>query len=65
MEYKGVRELVRIRHELRTLAERGDRRTAASLLAEMGRLASRDASEAAAVQPEMHRWRFLFRLGET
>lgn len=62
MEYRDVRELVRIRHELRTLVERGDRGTAASLLERMSTLAARDAAEQAAVQTEMRRWRFVFGL---
>jgi hypothetical protein len=62
MEYRELRELVRIRHELRSLATTGDRDTAASLLHRMRVLASRDAVESAAVQPEVARWQFVFRL---
>jgi hypothetical protein len=62
MEYAELRELVRIRHELRSLATSGDRDTAASLLHRMRVLASRDAIESAAVQTEMLRWQFVFRL---
>jgi hypothetical protein len=63
MEYRELRELVRIRHELRTLAMTGeDRDTAASLLDRMRLLAARDAAEDAAVQPEVRRWQFVFGL---
>lgn len=60
MEYKDVRELVRIRYELRTLVERRDRQMAEPLLERMSLLASRDAVEQAAVGCEMQRWRFVF-----
>jgi hypothetical protein len=62
MEYWELRELVRIRHELRTLAISGDRDTAAPLLDRMRTLAARDAVESAAVQTEVSRWQFVFRL---
>jgi hypothetical protein len=62
MEYRELRELVRIRHELRSLSTTQDRDTAASLLHRMRMLASRDAAENAAVQTEMSRWQFVFRL---
>jgi hypothetical protein len=64
MEYRELRELVRIRHELRSLALTGDenRDTAASLLDRMRLLAARDAAEDAAVQPEVRRWQFVFGL---
>ena len=61
MEYTEQRELVRIRHELRSLAMTGeDRDTAASLLDRMRRLVARDAAEEAAVKPEVQRWQFVF-----
>jgi hypothetical protein len=64
MEYTELRELVRIRHELRSLAMNGeDRDTAASLLDRMRRLAAGDAAEDAAVQPEVRRWQFVFGIG--
>jgi hypothetical protein len=63
MEYRELRELVRIRHELRSLAMTGeDRDTAASLLDRMRLLAARDAREVAAVEPEVQRWQFVFGL---
>jgi hypothetical protein len=63
MEYRELRELVRIRHELRSLALSGDNRdTAAGLLHRMRLLAARDAAEDAAVQPEVRRWQFVFGL---
>jgi hypothetical protein len=63
MEYRELRELVRIRHELRSLAmTEQNRDTAASLLDRMRFLAARDAAEEAAVQPEVRRWQFVFGL---
>ncbi len=63
MNYGDVRELVRIRHKLRSLAdEREHTLAAASLLERMGVLAARDAVEHAAVLPEMQRWRSVFGL---
>ena len=63
MEYRELRELVRIRHQLRSLAMSGeDRDTAASLLHRMRLLAARDATEGAAVEPEVQRWQFVFGL---
>jgi hypothetical protein len=63
MEYRELRELVRIRHDLRSLAMTGeDRDTAASLLARMRVLAACDAIEGAAVEPELRRWQFVFGL---
>ena len=62
MQYRDVREMVRIRHELRSLAVSGDSRAAASLLDRMRNLAARDEAEDAAVQVEMQRWRSVFRL---
>jgi hypothetical protein len=62
MEYRDVRELVRIRYELRNLAARGAKEVAAPLLERMCSLASRDAAESAAVQTEVQRWQFVFRL---
>lgn len=64
MEYRDVRELVRIRYELRSLA-RGAREVAAPLLERMRALASVDAAESAAVQTELHRWRSVFSLETT
>jgi hypothetical protein len=61
MEYRDVRELVRIRYELRSLA-RGAGAVAAPLLDRMRRLASVDAAESAAVQTELLRWQSVFRL---
>jgi hypothetical protein len=62
MEYRDVRELVRIRHELRNLAVDRDRQEAATLLDRMCALVSRDAVESAALQPEVQRWQWMFRL---
>jgi hypothetical protein len=65
MNDREVRELVRIRHELRTLADRSDSGAALPLLEKMSRLAMRDAGLAPAVQGEMQRWRFRFRIDGT
>ncbi len=62
MNYNDVRELVRIRHDLRTLAARGERGTAATLLDRMGSLAALDLVQRAEVETELRRWRFVFRL---
>jgi len=64
MEYRDVRELVRIRYELRSLA-RGAGELAAPLLDRMRTRASVDAAESAAVQTELHRWRSVFSLETT
>ena len=61
MNYQDVRELVRIRYELRTLA-RGAGEVAAPLLERMRNLAARDAAESAAVQTELRRWQSVFQL---
>jgi hypothetical protein len=61
MEYRDVRELVRIRYELRSLA-RGAGEMAAPLLERMRHLASHDAAESAAVQTELRRWQSVFQL---
>ena len=62
MEYREIRELVRIRHELRTLAALRAADTARPLIDRMTSLAERDPIESAAVQTEVSRWRFVFRL---
>jgi hypothetical protein len=63
MEYRDLRELVRIRHELRNLSMTDQNRdTAASLLDRMQHLAAREADEVAAVMPELLRWQFVFGL---
>ena len=61
MDYREVRELVRIRYELRTLAP-GAGQVAAPLLERMRSLAARDAAESAAVQTELRRWQSVFQL---
>jgi hypothetical protein len=61
MEYRDIRELVRIRYELRTLG-RGAGEAAAPLLERMRSLAARDAAESAAVQTELQRWQSVFQL---
>lgn len=61
MDYRQVRELVRIRYELRSLA-RGAGEVAAPLLERMRTLAAVDAAESAAVQTELLRWQSVFHL---
>lgn len=63
MSDTDVRELVRIRFELRRLAGGGaGREAAAPLLARMSRLASDEALGPAVIRPEMTRWRAVFGL---
>jgi hypothetical protein len=62
MDYRELKELVRIRYELRDLAGQRDQGRAASLLDRMFTLAARDPAESAAVQTEMLRWKFVFGL---
>jgi hypothetical protein len=62
MEYVEVKELVRIRFELRRLAVGGENGAVATLLERMGELAARDSRELAAVRPEIERWRAVFGL---
>jgi hypothetical protein len=61
MDYRDIRELVRIRYELRSLT-RSAREVAGPLLERMRSLASRDAAESAAVQTELRRWQSVFQL---
>ena len=64
MEFGEVRELVRIRHELRKYAFGGDLDEASALLCRLGALAARDPVEHAAAQPELQRWRLRLGLQE-
>lgn len=61
MEFRDIRELVRIRHELRRYAFGGDLDEASALLTRLGALAAQDPVEHAAAVPELQRWRL--RLG--
>lgn len=61
MEFREVRELVRIRHELRRYAFGGDLDEASALLRRLSALAAQDPVEHAAALPELQRWRL--RLG--
>jgi hypothetical protein len=63
MNDKDLRELVRIRLELRRLVGgSGARQEAPPLLDRMGALASRDVGGDRMIQPELQRWRALLRL---
>lgn len=64
MDFKDVRDLARIRIELRQMAWDGavDRAAASTLLDRMNDLAARDEIEHAAVEPEIDRWRSLLGL---
>ncbi len=64
MEFREVRELVRIRHELRKFAFGGDRDEATALLTRLSALAARDPVEHAAALPELQRWRLRLGLQE-
>ncbi len=56
MEFSEVRELIRVRYELRRLVAEGRIDEARPLLDRMLFLAARDAAELAAVMPEVNRW---------
>jgi transposase-like protein len=62
MEYRELQEVVRIRHQLRTLAAERDRSLAATLLHRMQVLAARDAHDGASLATEVQRWQFVFGL---
>ena len=64
MDYRDVRELVRIRHELRRYACGGDLDEASALISKLGQVAARDPVEHAAVIPELQRWRMKLGLQE-
>ena len=57
MDYREVRELVRIRHELRKYAFGGDLDEASLLISQLGAVTAKDPVEHAAVLPEIQRWR--------
>jgi len=61
MDFAEVRELVRLRYELRRLRSEGRADEARALLARMWSLAEADPAEAAEVQPELARWEFSLR----
>jgi hypothetical protein len=65
MNHDELRQLVRIRHELRRLLPEppGDRQeTARRLLSRMRALIAPHASEQARIEPEMVRWQSVFRV---
>jgi hypothetical protein len=65
MSHDELRQLVRIRHELRRLLPdgEGDRQeTARHLLSRMRALVAPHASEQARIEPEMVRWQSVFRV---
>lgn len=62
MDCDDVRDLVRIRHELRRLAAHGEAASAEPLLDRLTVLAERDPRARADVEPELQRWRSVFRL---
>jgi hypothetical protein len=66
MNHDELRQLVRIRHELRRLLPEppGDRQESARrLLSRMRALVAPHASEQALIEPEMVRWQSVFRVG--
>ena len=64
MNHEEIRQLVRIRHELRRLAPQRDADAAKRLLARMRALTARDPRESAATEPEMQRWQVAFALAD-
>ena len=56
MDYADVREMIRIRHELRRLTVQGRREEARELLERLRALAEQDPAEKAEVEPEVSRW---------
>jgi hypothetical protein len=56
MDYARVRELIRVRHELRRLTAEGLKEEARAMLDRLRALAQEDPTEAADVQPELIRW---------
>jgi hypothetical protein len=62
MNHDDIRQLVRIRHELRRLMPARDKGAATRLLARMRALTARDARERATVEPEIERWQAAFSL---
>lgn len=56
MSFTEVREMVRIRHQLRRLLAEGKRAEARHLVARLRELAQRDAVESREVEPEIARW---------
>ena len=58
MGYSEVRELVRLRYELRRLRGEGQVEEARELIGRMRSLAEGDPAEAAEVEPELARWEF-------
>jgi hypothetical protein len=64
MNHEELRQLVRIRHELRRLAPTKDTDAAKRLLARMRALTARDPREREATEPEVLRWQVAFALAE-
>jgi hypothetical protein len=56
MEFTEVRQLIRLRHEVRRLVAEGRVEEARPILDRMLTLASSDAAELAAIMPELDRW---------
>jgi hypothetical protein len=57
-----LRELVRIRHNLRELAMRGERKAAAPLIERFTALSSSPAAAMFDLDREVSRWRAVFRM---
>lgn len=58
MDFADVRELVRLRYELRRLRAEGRIEEARALLARMRSLLAQDPVEATEAEPELQRWSF-------
>jgi hypothetical protein len=65
MNHDEIRQLIRIRHELRRLKPDIDRSAASRLIARMRALTARDSRERASVEPEIERWQVAFQLHAT
>lgn len=56
MTYAEMRELVRIRHDLRRATAEGRREDARVLMERLRNLAERDPDERRDIEPEIERW---------
>jgi hypothetical protein len=56
MNYAEVRELIRVRHDLRRAAAEGRREEARALIERLRAIAERDPAERMEVEREIQRW---------
>jgi hypothetical protein len=64
MNHEDLRQLVRIRHELRRLMPERNGEAAQRLLARMRALCATDPRERDAAEPELRRWQVAFQLAD-